>query len=106
MRDNKELRKLIEENPDLPLVFIVPTDYLDDTYSGMVFQNSSCYVSEVYFYDEHFSDDIRDIIDDYRDILAEDDEYVYLSDEEFDKAVENYVDNNVEHYKAIVVNVE
>lgn len=106
MRDNEELRRLIEKNPDLPLVFIVPTDYLDDTYNSVAFQNSSCYVSEVYSYDENLSDDKRDVIDDYRDILAEDDEYVYLSGEEFDKAVEDYVDNNIEHYKAIVVSVE
>lgn len=25
--------------------------------------------------------------------------------EEYDKVIEDYVDNNVEHYKAIVVNV-
>lgn len=106
MKDNKELRKLIEENPDLPLVFSVPTDYIDDSHCSVVFENSSCYVSEVYFDDEHFSDDKEDIIDRYRDILQDEDEYVYLSCEEFDKVVEDYVDNNVKHYKAIVVNVE
>lgn len=26
--------------------------------------------------------------------------------EEYDKVIEDYVDNNVEHYKAIVVSVE
>ena len=28
-----------------------------------------------------------------------------LSDDEYDKAVEKYVDENIEHYKAIVVSV-
>lgn len=37
MKDNEELRKLIEENPDLPLVFLVPVDYLDDSYGYMAF---------------------------------------------------------------------
>lgn len=105
MKDNEELRKLIESNPDLPLVFIVPTENIDYDYTSCVFQYSNCYVSEVYFDDEHYTDDVEDMIDDYRDRLADEEEYKDLSDDEYDKAVKKYVDENIEHYKAIVVNI-
>lgn len=42
----------------------------------------------------------------YGDYFADEEEYKDLSDEEYDKVIEDYVDNNVEHYKAIVVSVE
>ena len=106
MKDNEELRKLIEENPDLPLVFIVNSEDVDGGYYYAVFQHSKCYVSEVYFDDEHYTDDVEDMIDDYREKLADEEEYKDLPEDEFDKAVENYVDNNVEHYKAIVVYIK
>lgn len=106
MRDNEELRKLIEENPDLPLVFLVPVDDLDDSYGYMAFQNSSCYISEVYFYEDYYREDKRDVVEYYGDYLADEEEYKDLSDEEYEKVIEDYVDNNVEHYKAIVVRVK
>lgn len=105
MKDNEELRKLVESNPDLPLVFIVPTENINCDYTSQVFQKSNCYVSDVYFYEEFYTDDVEDMIDDYRDRLADEAEYKDLSDDEYDKAVEKYVDENIEHYKAIVVNV-
>ena len=51
------------------------------------------------------TDDVEDMIDDYSDRLADEEEYKDLSDDEYDKAVEKYVDENIEHYKAIVVSV-
>lgn len=105
MKDNEELRKLIESNPDLPLVFLVNSEYVDGGYYYAVFQHSKCYVSEVYFDDEHYTDDVEDMIDDYRDRLADEEEYKDLSDDEYDKAVEKYVNENIEHYKAIVISV-
>ena len=53
MKDNKELRKLIESNPDLPLVFLVNSEYVDGGYYYTLFQYSKCYISEIYFDDEH-----------------------------------------------------
>lgn len=105
MKDNEELRKLIESNPDLPLVFLVNSENVFGDYYYTVFQYSKCYVSEVYFDDEHYTDDVEDMIDDYRDRLADEEEYKDLSEDEFDKAVEKYVNENIEHYKAIVISV-
>ena len=105
MKDNKELRKLIESNPDVPLVFVVNSEYVDGGYYYTLFQYSKCYISEVYFDDEHYTADVEDMIDDYRDRLADEEEYKDLSGDEYDKAVEKYVNENIEHYKAIVISV-
>lgn len=105
MKDNEELRKLIESNPDLPLVFLVDSESVDCGYYYAVFQHSKCYVSEVYFDDEHYTDDVEDMIDDYRNILADKEEYKDLSEDEYDEAVEKYINENIEHYKAIVVSI-
>lgn len=53
-------------------------------------------------------DDIKileDMIDNYRDRLTDEEGYKDLSDDEYDKTVEKYVDENIEHYKAIVVSI-
>lgn len=105
MKDNEELRKLIESNPDLPLVFVVAYDDMYEGYACTVFQKSDCFVSEVYFDCRHYTNYKEDVIDYYRDRLADEEEYKDLSDDEYDKAVEKYVDENIEHYKAIVVSV-
>ena len=40
MKDNEELRKLIESNPDLPLVFIVDSEDIDCGYYYTAFQHT------------------------------------------------------------------
>lgn len=105
MKDNEELRKLIESNPDLPLVFLVGYDDMYEDYGYTVFQSSDCFVSEVYFDGDHYSAHEEDIIEDYRDKLCDKEEYKDLSDDEYDEAVKKYINENIEHYKAIVVEI-
>lgn len=50
-------------------------------------------------------DDIRDIIEIYRYKLEDNDEYKDLPDEEYEKAVKEYVEQHIEHYDAIVVSI-
>ena len=103
--DNAELRKLIQENPDLPLVFYVSNDEICYDYGTTVFEGSSSRIGTVYIDDERTYDDLDDIIDEYRDYLCDDDNFKDLSDEEFDKAVKEYVLENTRHYKAIIIRV-
>ena len=37
--------------------------------------------------------------------LADEDEYKNLSDEEYEKAIKKYIEDNIRHYKAIVISV-
>lgn len=105
-KDNQELRKLIEENPELPLVFCVSNDnlYYDD-YSMTVFEGCYCKVEEIYTDEERYYNDSDEILDDYKDKLCDNEEYKDLSDDEFEEAVEKYIDENIRHYKAIVIYV-
>lgn len=104
-KDNEELRKLIKENPELPLVFYVSNDNLCYDYNTSVFEDCYCKVDEIYIDDERCYDDFDEIVDDYRDNLCDEEEYKDLPDDEFDKAVEKYVNENIRHYKAIIVSV-
>ncbi len=106
MKDNEELRKLIAENPELPLVFNIYTDNINTDYCSIVFEESvDCKVSIVYFTDDRSYDDFDEILDDFRCDLADEDEFKDLSDDDYDKAVEKYIEENVRHYKAIVISV-
>lgn len=105
MKNNEELRKLIESNPDLPLVFIVPTENISCDYTGQVFQKSNCYVSDVYFYEEFYTDDKTDMEEYIRNILDNSPLSYGMDDETFDELVEDYIKKEVESYKAIVVSV-
>ena len=104
--DNEELRKLIQENPNLPLVFNIYTDNIDTDYCCQVFEGTvSCKVETVYFTDDRSYDDFDEILDDLMCDLSDEDEYKDLSDEEYEEAIKKYIEDNIRHYKAIVVNV-
>lgn len=110
MKNNKEeLVKLIQENPNLPLVFMVNNDEIAGDYGSTVMEEFTAYKSEVYKYERWgnlcFSDDKSEVEEYYADELCEQEGFKNLFNEEFDKAIENYVDENIEHYEAIVINV-
>ena len=46
-KDNEELRKLIQENPNLPLVFNIYTDNIDIDYYCQVFEGTILQMIEV-----------------------------------------------------------
>ncbi len=103
--DKNELIKLVKENPDLPLVFMVDNDQIAWDYGATVYQDFWCYVSEVYVLEEEWSDDFDYVVEKFSNDLCDDEKYKDMTDEEFNKAMQDYVNENVEHYKAIVVNV-
>lgn len=104
-----ELIKIFQENPNLPVVFLVNNDDLCSDYGSTVMENFYTYVAEIYEYerfgDTVFSDDVDDVIEYYRDYFCDEEEYKDLSDEEYDKVVKEYVDQELVHYKAVVVSV-
>ena len=104
MNDTSELRKLIVENPDLPLLVFAGEDaWRDEGYSYLQCPNIRCYVEELTLYQDEWL-----ICDDYMDRLEDDlcneDEYKDLSDTEFHKMIAEKFDNT-EFVKAIVVYV-
>lgn len=106
-KDNEELRKLIVENPNLPLVFLVSNDERCSDYGSQIYEYSNCRVATVYFPNDldYCYDDFDDIKDEYMTDFADAVEYEKLSDEEYEKAIEKYIEENVRHYEAIVISV-
>lgn len=103
LNDTNELRKLILENPDLPLLIFCGEDaYRGDWAYEQAYVNS-CRVDNLTLYKDMWLDE-----DDYRyelsDDLCDETEYEDLSDEEYEKMIDEKV-NNTEFIKVIVVNV-
>ena len=107
--NKKELIKLIQENPDLPLVFLMNNEEVASDYGCTVMEDFRVDIREVYKY-EYFgdlvwSDDKYDVKDYFRDILADNERFKDLQDPQYDDAIEEYIDTEVEHYKAIIISV-
>lgn len=109
MNNKEELIKLIQENPKLPFVFMVNNDEIADGYGCTVMENFKVYISEIYEYeaygDKVFTDDLYDIRDYYYCAFADNEEYKDLFNEEYEKAINDWIDENIVHYKAIVLYV-
>ena len=104
-KDNEELRKLIGENPGLPLVFLAYNDEICFDYGCSIFEGSRCRIGTVWFDDERMYNDKDEVVDEWRYMYCDDEKYKDMSDEEFDKAMEELVEEEVRHYEAIIVHV-
>lgn len=114
--DNVELKKLITENPDLPLIFCVGEDahqYEDFYYNYIESRHISCNIGEFLDCEVSWNNylmftDRQDFIERLGECLMDmDDSLQNLSDEEFDKIVE-YNAKKFEPYwkKAILVTID
>lgn len=109
MNKKEELINIIQSNPDLPLVFLVSNDEIADDYSTTLMENFNVSVETLYEYQKYgdycYSDDYYDVEDYFRDYFSNNEEYKDYSDEEYDKMIEEYIESEVVHYKAIVVTI-
>jgi hypothetical protein len=104
-KQTKELLKLIQENPELPLVFLVYSEDLADDYEYRytMIKDYRASVETIWLYQDHYYDHIVDITEAVEEDLINEEEYENLSNEEFDKAVEKYIEEEVESFEAIAV---
>ncbi len=102
----EELIRLVKENPNLPLVFIVNNEEIAGDYGSTVYENFYSYISEVYKYEQYgdmlFSDDEPSVVEYYMDYFWDSGKF---SKNGYEELIRKWVNENVEHYKAIVVNV-
>lgn len=105
--DKKKLLEIIEENPDLPIVYIVSNDDLAYGYDSTILFNSRFYISDVWLNNitDEYMDDYNSVLEWYMDYFADNDEYTKLNDDEYEKVIDNYIEENVDHFKAIVISV-
>lgn len=92
-----ELRKLIIENPTMPIVFCCSSDELEDGYMTF-YEDFSCEIVTIYQTEEKVFDHIVDITEYYEEMYSDED----LSQEKFNKKVQEAVENTPQ-YKAIRV---
>lgn len=110
MRNDKlELLELLQKYPDLPLIFMAPTEEMDMDFTTAVFQEFSAYKSTIYEYDYYgntaFTDDYADLLERYEDMFADEEDYKNLSDEEYENIIKKYIDDNIVKYEAIVISI-
>ncbi len=101
LEDTTELRKLIIENPDLPLIVFCGDDSWDDWYPYEKANVNSCDIKELTLYNDWWLD-----IEDYGDTLHLDlaEEYKYMTNDEYDAMIDQKI-NETEFVKAIVIYV-
>lgn len=87
---NEKLVKIIQENPDLDIVVMASTDELTDEYGSILMEKLNIEVTDIYNSprDETIYFDKDDVVDELRDFLANDEEYIDMSDDEYDKVCE------------------
>ena len=94
MEINKEFVKLVAENPELPIKVFIDGGCCEDDNCWFVGEVYDCKVTEITeygdkYYERDDSDWLKDIISDE---VWDEPEYVNLTDEEFDKAMEEKVE--------------
>lgn len=103
--DNEELRKLIVEHPDLPLVFEVFNDEICCDYHTTIFEGCRSRIGTVWFDDERMYDDEDEIVEEWIWRYGDDEKYKDMSDDEIEEEFRKLVNEEVRHYKAIIVRV-
>lgn len=103
--DNEELRKLIAERPDLPLVFEVFNDEVCCDYNTTIFEGCRSRIGTVWFDDEQMYDDEDDVIEEWIYKYGDDEKYKDMSDDEIEEEFRKLVNEEVRHYEAIIVRV-
>ncbi len=101
---NKELLKLVEEYPTLPVVFFCDSEDVCDEY-GYTFMKFRR-VEKGIIYESEINDCIYTCKDDYVeelcDYYSDDIEYATLNDIEYEKEMQNKADK-APHYEAIII---
>lgn len=101
LEDTTDLRKLIIENPDLPLIVFCGEDCWHDWYPYEKANINNCDIKELTLYNDWWLEK-EDYVDTLHLDLAE--EYIDMTDEEYDRMIDQKV-NETEFVKAIVIYV-
>ena len=103
IKDTTILRNLILENPDLPVIFFCGEESWDGEYQYTQAYASSGEIKSLTLSGDYWMDE-----DEYRDKLSDDladeEEYKSLSDEDYEKVIDEKV-KNTEFVSAIVIYV-
>lgn len=108
IKDTSELKKLIIENPDLPLVVLCNYELCaDDSYSwwyapSVKFEIGYILNCEAEINPDHIYTDESELEDDLVNYLEDEEQYKNLSDTEFDKVVKEKLKEYEPYWKKVI----
>lgn len=101
---NKELLKLVQEYPDLPVVFFCGSEDVCDEYSYTFMKFKG--VEKGIIYESDINDIIYtskdDYVEDLCDYFEDDDRYFNMTDEEYEEIMQKEAEK-APHYEAIII---
>lgn len=109
MRENNKIKllNLLKEHSNLPVIFFANTEdsrILD--YETTVYEDFYCDIEEIYDCGEDgYFTDIDDVIEMLEDMFEDEEKYKNLTNDEFYKEMKTYINENIEHFKAIVIKI-
>jgi hypothetical protein len=108
IHDSAELRKLVAENPDLPIAILVGEDAASDDYAYTYCSEVSVHIDEILDCEPPFDNDgyiITDrdeFMDRLQEWMEDRDEYINLTDEQFDAALNAKCDEYEPYWKKCI----
>lgn len=89
--NKEELIKIIKKNKDLDVVVMASTDELSDEYGSLLMENLRVEVIDIYNspQEEIIYFDKDDVIEELQNYFADNEEYMNMSDEEYEKMCED-----------------
>jgi len=103
------LRKMILENPDLPIVILADNEIAkDDSFNSWVAPDARFYIGEILdceqdINDERIYSDRDDFEEDLQDCLADSGDYDETTDEEFDAVVKAKLAEYEPYWKKVII---
>ena len=108
MKQTDELKKLIAEHPDYPIVVMVANEVVaDDSYGWWYAPSLSFSIGEILDCEQDVNDekvyvDRDDFEEDLADILGDSGDYDETTDEEFDKIVQEELKKYEPYWKRVI----
>lgn len=89
--NKEELIKIIKKNKDLDIVVMASTDELSDEYGSLLMENLRVEVTDIYNspQEEIIYFDKDNVIEELQNYFADNEEYMNMSDEEYEKMCED-----------------
>lgn len=103
LKDTKELRQMILNNPDLPILIFCGEDVNNGDYSYMSSEDVRVEIKELTLYADKWIDE-NDFEDEIRNDCEDWEECIKMNDKEFDEFIQEKI-NKTEFVKVIVVYV-
>lgn len=101
----KSLINILQEHPELPIIFNTYNEELAYDWSYTVRENFYCCVEHLYVTkDGEYTDDYDSLVEQYMDDYCDLPEYKNLSDDDFESECKKLV-NELQNFEAIVITI-